>query len=138
MSSGELNVIIHATEDMNKILGSIRKTLSIDIDKLKIKRSDLSGHFGNPLIYINIRLDKESAVKIFETILSKLPREDISTIINNLDEFIHSNKLYLRFNKQELCRGRLALGESDSVRLVIKNMSKKSFLRKVGNVSKQF
>jgi len=133
MSSGELDIIIHATEDFNKVLSSIKKLLSLDLERLKIKRTDLSGHFGNPLIYLKIRLDRKSTDQLLETIFNKLPSHDKTFLIENLDDFIHKNKLYIRLDKQQFCKGTLSLGESDSIRIVIRNITKNKLLRKVRN-----
>lgn len=133
MSSGELDIIIHATEDINKVLSSVKKVFSLDLERLKIKRTDLSGHFGNPLIYLKIRLDRKTAEHLLETIFNKLPSHDKNFLLENLDDFIHKNKLYIRFDKQQFCKGKLSLGESDSIRVVIRNITKNKLLRKIQN-----
>ncbi len=133
MSSGELDIIIHATEDFNKVLTSVKKVFSLDLERLKLKRIDLSGHFGNPLVYLKIRLDRKSTDQLLETIFSKLPSHDKTFLIENLDDFIHKNKLYIRLDKQQFCKGILSLGESDSIRIVIRNITKNKLLRKIQN-----
>lgn len=131
MSSGEIDVIIHATEDINKILKSVKKVFSLDLERLKIRRTDLSGHFGNPLIYIKIKLDRFSVNTLLDNIFSKMLSHDKIIFLSNLDEYIHKKKLYLRIDKQELCKGNVSLSESDSIRIIIRNISKNKLLRQV-------
>jgi len=132
MSSGELSIIIHATEDLDKVLRSIRNMFMLDLERLRIQRNDLSGHFGNPLTYIKIKLDREATKKVVETLFKKMSPVDKETLIRNLDEYIHKRKLYIRLDKQLFCSGELSLGETDAIRIVIKNITKKKLLRQVG------
>lgn len=133
MSSGEIDVIIHATEDINKVLTSIKKGLSLDLERLKIKRTDLSGHFGNPLIYLKIRLDKPAINSLLKNLFNRMSSHDKTFFLDNIDDFIHRKRLYLRIDKQQLCKGNISLGESDSIRIVIRNISKNKLLGQIRN-----
>jgi len=125
----ELNMVIHATESMNKILDSVKKVLNIKIDQVKIERRDLSGHYGNPIIYLIIKLNKDDTINLLNSIKNKLSSDELSRLLNNIEDFFDRNKIYLRFSKANLCRGRLVLEEAESIKIVIKNISINKFIR---------
>jgi RNA binding exosome subunit len=118
---GEVDVIIHATEDYNKVISSIQRVLGIKIKRME--RRDLSGHYGNPLIYCKIKLDSSQTKDLLRNISVKLDDVDRFYLMNNLDEYFDGNTLYLRLDKQMLCKNILKLVVNDPLKIVIKNIN---------------
>jgi len=125
---GEIDIIVHATEDLNKILASIKSVLRVQIKKFD--RRDLSGHYGNPVTYIKIKLYNEDVKSLLNVIKNNMSTEDLYYLQNLLDEYVTKNIFYLRLDKQALCRGILRLVINDPIKIVIKNV-KTDFLKKI-------
>jgi len=118
---GEIDVIIHATEDYNKVISSIQRVLGVKIRRME--RRDLSGHYGNPLIYCKIKLDSSQVKGLLKNLNVKMDEADKLYLMNNLDEYFDRNTLYLRIDKQMLCKDILKLVINDPLRIVIKNIN---------------
>ena len=121
---GEIKIIIHATEDIDKILSSVKRMLKVDVTKNKISRQDLSGHYGNSIIYLSIKIDDYDIHNIFSRIKKYMDSDELLWLISNIDEYIDRSALYLRIDKQELCRGNVKLVEKDPIKIIIKNINK--------------
>jgi RNA binding exosome subunit len=121
---GEIDIIIHATENSEKVLSSTKKTLGIELSKRDIKRRDLSGHYGNPIIYLSIKLSETNIKKMFSSIKNKMPQEEINLFLNSLEEYFHDSSLYFRLDKQNLCQGGITFTEEDSIKIVVKNVNR--------------
>jgi RNA-binding protein len=129
-SGADISCVLHATEDENNVLKSASETFSISKDRFFFKR--LEGHWGNPIIYLMALLDsKEAWTTALKIMLSLNPLER-----NQLKESLHDlvdekGNLYIRLDKQGMCRGKINLSEFDSVRIKFRPV--KTF-RKISNV----
>jgi len=126
----EINYIVHSTEDPNKILISLSNMLKIKIDKRNIKRYDVTGHYGNPLSYVIIKIKNKQAGHILKRVLNLLPESEKFNLLNNLEEYFHKSTFYLRVNKQNMCLGYISLSEEDAVRFVFKGV-KREYIKKL-------
>ncbi len=115
----ELNIIIHATDNPDKILNSLKRIVNYDVTD--IKRTDLTGHHKNPITYYRIVLrGRERVMETLEKILISMSRSDVAYLYEYLDEHYHGNRLYIRIDKSSICRGgHIQLGDVDPVQLVI-------------------
>ena len=109
-SAAEISIIIHATEDKDKILRSLNALLGIPANRFFVRVA--SGHWQNQILFLTSHLDKRHANELYLKISNLLSEESGHT---NL--FDKKGNLYIRLDKQALCRGRLALLERDSVRI---------------------
>ena len=129
-SGADISRVLHATEDENNVLKSASETFSISKDRFFFKR--LEGHWGNPIIYLIALLDsKEAWTTALKIMLSLNPLER-----NQLKESLHDlvdekGNMYIRLDKQGMCRGKINLSEFDSVRIKFRPV--KTF-RKISNV----
>lgn len=118
-STADISIIIHATEDENKILDAITSTLSIDADKFRHMES--TGHWKNKILLLTGNLESQEANVLVQKIVSSLStveRDQISTFYDSsVDE---KGNLYLRLDKQRICQGKISLSESDSIRIKLK------------------
>ena len=55
----KINLILHATEDENKIFEELEKNLGIEQKELQIEQ--IPGHFNNPILLISSKLKRNSA-----------------------------------------------------------------------------
>jgi RNA binding exosome subunit len=118
-STADVSIIIHATEDENKILDAISRTLSIDADKFR--HTESTGHWKNKILLLTGNLESDEANILAQKILSSLSsveREQISTSYGSLID--EKGNLYLRLDKQRICQGTISLSESDSIRVKLR------------------
>lgn len=117
-SSAEIRLIIHATEDRDKILRFLNDTLSIPANVFFTGVA--SGHWKNQILLLSCHLDKKRANDLYLKINSLVKSQE-SAFTNLYDE---KGNLYIRLDKQMLCKGKLVLSERDSVRIKFKAMVK--------------
>jgi hypothetical protein len=118
-SGAEISCIVHATEDENIVLKFASEAFSISKDRFYFRR--LEGHWGNSISYLIAELDGREASTVAAKIiksLSPLDKNNLKESIRNLVD--QKGNIYLRIDKQGLCRGRINLSEYDSVRVKLR------------------
>jgi RNA binding exosome subunit len=117
ISSAQVHVHCHATEDEDKVLAALRTLLPGEV---AVERSELEGHHGNPIVVIGARVrDRSKLSEIWERIVrsGELTPPEVE---RRMDERC---TLHLRFDKQAAFGGRLRLtdgGDSIHLRLRVK------------------
>jgi hypothetical protein len=120
-SAADVNVIIHATEDENKILEAICSVLSIDTDRFR--RMESTGHWRNRISFLTGNFESDEANRLAQKILSSLSSAERDQFSNSSHSLIdEKGNLYLRLDKQRICQGRITLSESDSIRVKFKRV----------------
>ena len=115
-SSAEINIIVHATENENKILQSINDILSISAEKFS--GSPLEGHWGNKILLLTATIDSQAAKNLVSKIISSLNSSDRNYLSYLFDKYVdEKGNLYIRLDKQRICQGKISLSESDSIRI---------------------
>ncbi len=112
-----IEVIVHATEDVEKILKAFFEQFNISEDGFS--RQNLTGHFENPITLLRTKIKKNDAKNCLEMLLSKIPEDQISEIIEDIENHIQDSTLYLRFGKQDLIKGKMIVQEKDAVKFKI-------------------
>ena len=116
LSSAEINVLVHATENENKILHSIDNVLSISAEKFSYSASE--GHWGNRILLLTATIDGQSAKDLILKIMSSLNSNDKYLLSSLFDKYVdEKGNLYIRLDKQRICKGKISLSESDSIRV---------------------
>jgi RNA binding exosome subunit len=69
-SAADISIIIHATEDKNKILESICSSFSIDANKFR--HTELIGHWGNRISLLTGNLESAEANRLVQKIVLSL------------------------------------------------------------------
>ena len=113
----DIQVIIHATEDLEKIFAAFKETF--DMDKEEFSKQDLTGHFENPIILLHSKIKKKKAQFFVKKLVTLMPREQISTIIEDLENRYDDSTLYLRISKQSLVKGQISLSDKEPVKIKI-------------------
>jgi RNA binding exosome subunit len=101
-----VRVLVHATEDENRLGGVLRNLLPQGVE---LQRTELEGHHGNPVLLLEARIKGKKEVEGLLSLL--LPRLEGSWSWKPRK----GEKLYLRLDKQQACRGRWVLGKGDEV-----------------------
>ena len=112
-----IEMIIHATEDTKKILDSFEEFFGIK--EKDFSKSNLTGHFENPITILNAKITKKKAEKFLEILTTNLPEYQLEEVKDDLENRIQNSKLYLRLGKQDMILGSLSLQEKDAIKLKI-------------------
>lgn len=124
-----INYIVHATEDMERIRSTLEKSLDIEIDDKRLRRSDVSGHFGNPITYVKISYRDRDANRLLSKIIAKLDDADKLLLRSGLEDHFEKRKFFIRLDKQGLCKGKIKLSEADAVRIMFSGVSKELLIK---------
>jgi RNA binding exosome subunit len=112
----------HATEDVDKVVEAVQNVLPSDhIEDITFKRSNVEGHYGNPITLFDTRIkDKKIVRALVENLsanLSSLDKEELGRTINRC---VEKGSLYIRLDKQGALRGKTKFATSDPIRIRIR------------------
>lgn len=113
----DIQVIVHATENLEKIFDAFNQVFGVDGDKFSTQT--VQGHFENPIILLSCKLKKKDAKNFVKVLISKIPKEELETIREDLQNRCDDSSLHLRISKQSLVRGKIELADIDPVKLKI-------------------
>ena len=113
----KIEIIVHATEDYQKISDSLCDIF--EIESSEITKKEFLGHFGNPILMLHIQMKNKKAEKLIKKLISTISRNDIKSLLTGMDERISDSTLYLRFSKQNFVKKTLTFQEKDPVRIMI-------------------
>jgi RNA-binding protein len=124
-----IEIIAHATEDVEKILDSFFELLNIP--KEEFSKQNLTGHFDNPIILLRAKIKKKYAKSLVEKLVSKIPKDEFEAFIDDIENRLENSTLHLRFGKQEMIRGKMIQEEKDAVkfRIVTPSYNKKDTVK---------
>lgn len=116
LEGATISVVIHATEDKEKVTYKIAKIFSLNSDKFE--EISTKGHWGNQIIMLNLRLGRGDAGRTIKTIFASLDNTSktylLSSLENSTDE---RDNLYVRVDKQRVCRDEISLSDQDSIKI---------------------
>ncbi|KAF6246148.1 exosome protein [Nitrosopumilus sp. b3] len=112
-----IDVIVHATEDISKIFQSFE-------DLFEIKKEDFTvretlGYFENPIIMLNAKIEKKQAQNFIKKLLGLLSNQQITELIDQIEERTVDSRFHVRLDKQELINGSIIIKEKDTVKIKI-------------------
>jgi len=124
-SSVEISILIHATENENKVLNSIFKFMDYTQESTQVKSIKTEGHWKNPIIRLIISVN-DGVDRIFEKLYALLVEAYGENYAN---DYINTNTddkgyIYIRLDKQNICKGNLMLSDRDAIRMVFKKLGK--------------
>jgi RNA-binding protein len=117
-SAAEISIIVHATEEKDKILEHFSSILSVSPDSFCAAFAE--GHWGNKIVLLTSILNKNEANSLYLKIKSCLTDTDVALLSNRFDFYDEKGNLYIRLDKQRICRGRVSLSDGDSIRIKFK------------------
>jgi len=134
----DVRVFAHATEDVDKVLNAVHNTLPAEvIENVVIKRTNLTGHHGNPIILLETRIKEKNAVQaVFKKLSSALSILDKEQLSGEIKEHLDKGNLYLRLDKQSAYLNEIKLSRADPIHLCIH--FQKSNPEEIVNVCRKF
>jgi len=118
IQSVEVTYFVHATEDSAKLQRAVADLVGSETIP---QEERLEGHFGNEILRARLHLTGDQAESGFENMASKIPMDVMKQVLADLPSHLDEHSaLFLRFDKQSLVRGSVALGSSDPVRVKVK------------------
>jgi RNA binding exosome subunit len=113
----EVKVLIHATENEEKVKKAVRNLLPIDISG-KTKLLELDGHFGDSIKLLNINIrNRNQCREVLKFLLNRLTVLNQEQLFEDIWRYIdNSGNLYLRFDKQESYKKKIVISNRDSIR----------------------
>ena len=129
-------IIIHATEDKKKILDPMYNIFEIKEDEFMQER--LEGHFGNPILMMNIKLGKKRAEEFIKKLVSKISKSQMDEFLQNIEMHFEGSSLFIRISKKDLVRKSISLQQNDALKIKIstpvykKNELIKTYLELLG------
>jgi RNA binding exosome subunit len=112
-----IDVIVHATEDISKILQSFDEIL--EIEEEEFTSIETTGYFENPIIILSAKLVKKQGQNFIKKMVELLPINQINELIEEIEERTIDSRFHLRLDKQELVKGKLVISEKDTVKVKI-------------------
>ncbi|MEO9364856.1 MULTISPECIES: RNA-binding domain-containing protein [Candidatus Nitrosocaldus] len=115
-TSAEIELIVHATESLDKLIDALGSTLGVRSSILT--REVLTGHHGNEIILLKGGVVGDDARNLADRLMGSLSSEDILRIYRDFDLYTDNrSSFYIRISKQEMVKGRIRLSQSDAVRI---------------------
>jgi len=113
----KIDTILHATEDIDKILKCFLENFNLEQEKFNIQ--NLTGHFDNPITLLSINLKKKEAEEFIRNLLTKISKSDFDEIYENVGELISSSGLKFKIDKQKMLYGKIILEQRDAIKINI-------------------
>lgn len=115
-SAAEVDVVLHATEDKEKVLAAVEKGLAVPAASFSGEPAE--GHFGNSIVLLKAMVPSRDAGALAAKIMSSLNSVDRQELADHIEGYSdEKGNLYLRLDKQRICQGRVSLAEADAVRV---------------------
>lgn len=117
-----IRVFAHATEDIDKVLSAVCNTLPTElVDNVAFNKTNLTGHYRNPITLFETRIKEKDAVKeVFEKLSSGLSSLDKELLDNEIKHHLDKGNLYIRLDKQSAYLNELKLCSSDPIHFRIR------------------
>jgi hypothetical protein len=113
----KIEIIVHATEDYQKISDSLFDVFEIESNE--IAKKEFLGHFGNPILMLDVQMKNGRAEELIKKLISTISQNNIKSLLADIEERISDSTLYLRFSKQNFVKKTLTFQEKDPVRIII-------------------
>jgi|TARA_B100001179_G_scaffold208837_1_gene174273 hypothetical protein len=113
----KIDVILHATENIDKIFESFLHNLNLERKNFEVQ--NLTGHFDNPITLLSINLKKKNAEKFISKFCDGINKTDFDEIYENIEENVSSSGLKLKISKQKMIEGKIILENKDAVKINI-------------------
>ena len=112
-----IDVIIHATEDISKLLKSFEEMFELKEEDFTVNHT--TGHFENPITILNAKIEKNQAQKFVGNLVKSLSNDQIKELIGEIEERTVDSRFHIRLDKQEFIKGNLIFKEKDAIKVKI-------------------
>jgi len=112
----------HATEDVDKVMEAVQNVLpSEHMEDISFKRSNLEGHYGNPITFFDARIKhKETVRALVENLSANLSSLDKDELGRTINRCVEKGSLYIRLDKQAALQDKIKFATSDPIRIRIR------------------
>lgn len=116
----ELAGSVHATENLEKVSTAFRNLLPPTINKIDIQQTALSGHHGNPVIFLTLRITKKGQIiNLLTYLANRFSLMDKQELTSEFTERIDKDNIfYLKVDKQKSYLGETVLAQGDNTILI--------------------
>jgi len=112
-----IDVIVHATENVSRIIQSFEDLLGLKKEDFTV--NETTGYFENPITMLNVKIVKKQAKNFMKNLLESLSNQQISKLIDEIEERTVDSRFHMRLDKQELIKGNLIVREKDTIKIKI-------------------
>jgi len=122
VTSIEISLFAHATEDPEKVKRAFRNILPSDrVEEVTLRKKVLKGEYGNQIIYYRAKITKPEIIEAFlRKIGHNLPQQEKERLDFEFKRRLEKGSLYLRLDKQEAYMGKYRLCNADPIHLRIR------------------
>ncbi len=122
MTHAEISVLVHATEDAEKIEKAIRNLIPMQGKEVQLVQTRMGGHHGNPILRFEAELTaRTEAFEALHLLLSRLSSIEEELLQRELHEHLDlKGSFYLRFDKQQAFLGNANLGSDDPISVKVR------------------
>ncbi len=134
----DIRVFVHSTENTDKVLNAVHNTLPTELlDKILFKKTNLKGHYRNPIILIESRVKEKDVVgALFEKLASNLNNMDKELLSSEIKQHLDKGNLYIRLDKQSAYVNELKLCSADPIHIRVH--FRKSSSEQIVNICREF
>ena len=132
-----IDIVIHATEDKNKILEAV--FFNLEIPKEKFEEIEYEGHWGNKILRLTTEINKKDTQILIENILTKISFIDRNDLLENLVNHIdEKGNLFIRLDKQRICKNKISISDTEGIKIKFKiNKSPLIMNKKSGKIEEE-
>ena len=113
----KIQMILHATENFQKIINSFFDMFGIKENEISIQ--NITGHFGNPISMLGLEIKNKNTREFIKKLVSMIPQDQMIGLLENIEDYIQDSSLYLRFSKQHFIKKTLILEEKDPLKIIV-------------------
>jgi len=127
VESVEISFLVHATEDRDRLLHTIRSIIpNQNVEELEFIIDEMRGYYGNPISKVKTVIRNRSiAFELVIDIANRLGFDDKTNLRSDIRQYVDdSGTLYIRLDKQAIFKGNFILSISDPIRIKIKLSNK--------------
>ena len=118
--SARISAIVHATEDVDRVLQALSRILPEGSLPSKADTQRVHGHYGNEIRMVDLSIRGAPARSFFEHLWKSLPSFDRASILDALEKHLDpSGSLHLRLDKEEVLRGIIRMKDQDPIKIHI-------------------
>jgi RNA binding exosome subunit len=116
--SVKISAIVHATEDVDRVLQALSRVFPEGALPSKAETRRFDGHYGNEIRMVELSIRGAPARPFLVHLWKSLPNFDRASILGALSNHLDpSGALYLRLDKGEAFRGILRMKYQDPIKL---------------------
>lgn len=118
----DIRFCAHATEDPDKVMKAVYNIFPEEqTEELTFNRSNIEGHYGNPITFFETRIKNKEAIKaLVQNLSANLGSLDKAELGRTIDRCVEKGSLYLRLDKQAALQNKIRLVTSDPIRIRIR------------------